>query len=191
MRELQLAKQIALAIEHVKVSRRERRLPYSDAEVAKALNASGSALPGWEEIRAHRLNEFRYARDRGKLAEHALILRAIDALLRSEDAYISFAEMERRHGHKLPPLLLQSVSKVFQGEELGDVAGDFAERGNSFTCHRSIGRRDVDQNIADLYPFHYQSDEFLTAEFFGIVSGHSRWQGEAFCKSVAPVPHAH
>jgi hypothetical protein len=180
LQEILLAKQIALSILHIKASRKEKRKGYSDAQIVAALNEVGSSFEGWETIKHHRLNEFRYARDRGAVAEHQLFVRAAEKLMQNEDIRISFSEMERRHGHKLPPLLHQSTSKVFQGQALETSANALHGAWQFFYLSpfdREKRNRPQFRGFGVFIP--QPNPSARTADFF-VLSGHSRWEGDAF-----------
>jgi hypothetical protein len=184
LQEIQLAKHIALSIEHIKISRREKNEEYSDKEIVAVLNRVGATIEGWVTIKPHRFDGFRYGGDRGSIPEHKMILSALDALMHRENIRISFAELERRHGHRLPPILRQSTSNVFQGEVLGSTANALHGAWQFFYLSPFNRERRSAPQFRGIGVFIPQPNpNARTADFF-VLSGHGRWEGDAFVNNT-------
>jgi hypothetical protein len=186
LRELELLREIALSIEHIKTTRRTKTKGRSkgggsDAAVASAINDAGSRLEGWEDLNSNRLNVIRYGRDNAKLGSLSLILTAVRAIIDNDQARIPLAELDRRYSQKLGPVLKQRVSQLFQGQEV-DHETALAVRGAwQFFYLSPIDRQHKRHpEYRGIGVFVHQAARTARSVDFFVLSSHGRWEGEAF-----------
>jgi hypothetical protein len=179
--EVESRRTIALSIVHLKAIRRGKKPGYSDQEIADAINEQGRKREGWQDLKKGRINAFLHGRDHTKAGALPIVLTAINAALVAEQALLSVAELDRRYRHQLPPLLNRRSSHLFEGEELGQSTADSVGGAWQFFYLSPLDRAQKKRpQYRGIGVFVHQADPTSRTVDFFVISGTSRWEGEAF-----------
>jgi hypothetical protein len=186
--EIDLRRAIALSLLHLKSTRRKarpRKAPsgkgnWSYEAITAAINLEGAKREGWENLRKDEISALQHG-GYNKKETLPFILTATEAVLVADDVLISLAELEREYRHRLPELLKQQSSRLFEGDELREETADTIGGAWQFFYLSPLDR---DQRARPQYRgigvfVHQSSPNSRTIDFF-VISGNSRWQGQGF-----------